>query len=310
MDKINEIKASVPDRDQIIKEYKAKDLEIKSQIMNSEDEPTLFWFQQLTPSKLKSKHKIICVSGYMSKDSKDSGDWAKLIECFPSTEIFDLCWDSYSMSEMASEGMKHVGDLFTSFGENGYWRKFLKNPDLSDLLSAGITRTLTIKQEIWDKSYIEAEKTGRHLAKMLINKHFDDSQITLVGFSLGTVVIASCLKELNRLQHYGIIHDVLLMGGAASLKDFEELEVDQLVNRMINVISKNDSILTYVLKLARFDDLPIGLNEITLKTKSLKLINLDKSGFIKGHTYYRREIPAILKEIWLTEESFMIEKPK
>ena len=46
--------------------------------------------------------------------------------------------------------------------------------------------------------------------------------ITLISFSLGTYLTYHCLKTMMKLNAKNVIDNVILMGGAASVKNFDE----------------------------------------------------------------------------------------
>jgi hypothetical protein len=63
-----------------------------------------------------------------------------------------------------------------------------------------------------------AKKSGKLLAYFLCLDYpmlFDN--VDLIGFSLGTQVIKSCLTQLRRLGAYEIIGSIYLMGGATCI---------------------------------------------------------------------------------------------
>ena len=71
--------------------------------------------------------------------------------------------------------------------------------------------------------YIEWEKvakiTGRLLAHSLMLRYpFKYESISLVGFSLGTQVVSSCLQELHKYNKYDIIQNVTMLAGATDVK--------------------------------------------------------------------------------------------
>jgi len=220
------------------------------------------------------------------------------VKSMPDTEIYDLYWDSYSLGEIVNESAKFMSLMANTVGDSKAVYNFVKEPKISELVSSGIGKFLELKHEVWDKYYIEAGKTGKFLAHILAQKAMfaEGSSISLVGFSLGTVVISKCLKELNSIGADVKLEDVILLGGAAPIKDFENPCIFNSTTRVVNVMSKTDSILNYLLKMVRYEDKPIGLNEI--KVMSNKVVNVDKSEVIRGHLYYRDEVHNILRDIY------------
>ena len=57
-----------------------------------------------------------------------------------------------------------------------------------------------------------AWKTGKILAETIISGNLGVRPITLVGFSLGSRLIYSCLIEMARRGGYGLIENVIILG--------------------------------------------------------------------------------------------------
>lgn len=98
------------------------------------------------------------------------------------------------------------------------------------------------------------------LALFLLRTEFaEDRVVSLIGHSLGTVIILQCLNVLSHFYKRGIakagrlIHDVYFWGGAAVLNPggkYSEVEQRSLVcgmanGRINNCYSKKDYILKY-----------------------------------------------------------------
>lgn len=64
-----------------------------------------------------------------------------------------------------------------------------------------------------------AKLTGKMIAiSLALGYPFMDQTVSLLGFSLGTQVIKSIIRELDKLGVKGIIQNVTLMGGASNYK--------------------------------------------------------------------------------------------
>ena len=57
-----------------------------------------------------------------------------------------------------------------------------------------------------------SEKAGEVLADALINKAQGERPVTLIGYSLGSRVIYSCLRSLAERKAFGLIENVVLIG--------------------------------------------------------------------------------------------------
>lgn len=153
----------------------------------------------------------------------------------------------------------------------------------------------------WSVSLDRAWAAGLILADSLIERNLGTRPITLVGYSLGSRVIFSCLLELARKGALGLIQNVYMFGSPIVVKQDEYLKVRTVVaGRMVNGFHRNDWILGYLFRLtnggirrvgglAPVDDVP-GLE------------NVDCSEFVAGHMDYRRAMPRLMRECgWLVE---------
>lgn len=161
-------------------------------------------------------------------------------------------------------------------------------------MPAGMLASLltSLSNNSFKKSAKQAEVTGIILARLISQKIFGDACISLVGFSLGTRVIYSCLQELDRLSIHQI-HDVILLGGAAPL-NLKNWEICRSVvkGRLINAYSKTDKILSILYTFSIFEK-PIGNNEIPVEG----IENFDVTHLASGHKKYRKTLDRILELI-------------
>ena len=74
--------------------------------------------------------------------------------------------------------------------------------------------------------------------------------MSLIGFSLGSQVIKSCIKCLNKIGAKDIIHQVTFLGGATGLLDkpnktelWQKILSSQIPGQISNVYTKRDWIL-------------------------------------------------------------------
>lgn len=96
----------------------------------------------------------------------------------------------------------------------------------------------------WSVSVARADAAGLILADSLIERNLGARPITLVGFSLGSRVIFSCLKELASKGALGLIQNVYLFGTPVVAKKDEYLRARTVVaGRFVNGYATNDWIL-------------------------------------------------------------------
>lgn len=96
----------------------------------------------------------------------------------------------------------------------------------------------------WTVSLDRANMAGLILADSLVDRNLGSRPITLVGFSLGSRVIFSCLRELANKGAYGLVQNVYLFGSPIVAKKDEYLRARTVVSgRFVNGYASNDWIL-------------------------------------------------------------------
>lgn len=153
----------------------------------------------------------------------------------------------------------------------------------------------------WSVSLDRAWAAGLILADSLIERNLGTRPITLVGYSLGSRVIFSCLLELARKGAFGIIQNVYMFGSPIVVKEDEYLKVRTVVSgRFVNGYHRNDWILGYLFRLANGGIRRVaGLAPIE---GIPDLENVDTSELVAGHMDYRRAMPRLMREVgWLIE---------
>ncbi|RFU74573.1 duf726 domain protein [Trichoderma arundinaceum] len=163
----------------------------------------------------------------------------------------------------------------------------------------------------WAVSLDRATAAGLILADSLIERSLGTRPITLVGYSLGSRVIFSCLRELARKGAYGLVQNVYMFGSPIVAKKDEFLKARSVVSgRFVNGYNRNDWILGYLFRLtnggirriaglAPLDDCP-GIE------------NVDVTDLVAGHMEYRKAMPSLLIKCgWIvtSEEFSEIEDP-
>lgn len=154
----------------------------------------------------------------------------------------------------------------------------------------------------WTVSLDRANAAGLILADSLIARNLGTRPITLVGYSLGSRMIFSCLKELAKKGAFGIVQNVYLFGSPIVANRDEYLKARTVVaGRFVNGYARNDWILGYLFRLtsggiggvaglAPVEDVP-------------RLENVNVTELVPGHMSYRTAMPRLLREVGFLVES-------
>lgn len=148
----------------------------------------------------------------------------------------------------------------------------------------------------WTVSLDRANAAGLILADSLMARNLGTRPITLVGYSLGSRMIFSCLKELAKKGAFGIVQNVYLFGSPIVANRDEYLKARTIVaGRFVNGYARTDWILGYLFRLtsggisrvaglAPIEDIP-------------RLENVNVTDLVPGHMSYRTAMPRLLKEV-------------
>lgn len=259
----------------------------------------------------KRANLILTVSGWMNGEMDDVRLPFSTVDPVMG-DIFSLLWEPEMLRSMGQTiGILASEALSTSI------QQILGATILAALMSAiqlpmALSKLSYLLDNPWNVSLDRAWKAGKILADTLISGNLGVRPVTLVGFSLGSRVIYSCLIELASRGGYGLIEDVILLGNPVSVK-YEQITLANSVvsGRFINGYSKNDWILGYLFRATGGGLLAVaGISPIE---NIPGVENFDCTELVEGHMSYRQAIPKILKAMnWevLSEEFAEIEEPE
>lgn len=153
-------------------------------------------FECLTPSFSNSKHIIISVSGFCSEGEDEFTCWKGLLKSID-LPIYSYQWKSKSYLEIAQNllnELRNFGNSIVIFlskmlNITGFWL---------NVVSTAVSLGISIIQKFIN-AIDHAKASGKLLAHSLMLQYpFRGKSISLIGFSLGTQVIYSCLEELRK----------------------------------------------------------------------------------------------------------------
>ncbi|KAI9876568.1 MAG: Transmembrane and coiled-coil domain-containing protein 4 [Pleopsidium flavum] len=165
-----------------------------------------------------------------------------------------------------------------------------------------LTKLAYLIDNPWTVSLDRANMAGLILADSLIDRNLGVRPITLVGFSLGSRVIFSCLRELASKGAFGLIQNVYLFGSPIVGKKDEYLRARTVVSgRFVNGYASNDWILGYLFRATSGGIMRVaGLAPVE---EIPGLENIDVTQLVNGHMAYRAAMPRLLREVGWEVES-------
>ena len=183
-------------------------------------------------------------------------------------------------------------------------------------LPLALTKLSYLIDNPWIVSQARADMAGLILADSLIDRNLGTRPVTLVGFSLGSRVIFSCLKELAERGAFGVVQNVYMFGTPAVAKHDDYVKARSVVpGRFVNGYATNDWILGmspvscllslvltclgYLFRATSGGVMRVaGLAPVQVPT----IENINVTELVPGHMAYRAAMPKLLREVgWLVE---------
>ena len=249
----------------------------------------------------KRVNLILTVSGWMSGKVDDVRLPFSTVDPVMG-DIYSLLWEPEMLQSMGDTINILATEALTQTIQQVLGSTILTALMASIQLPIVLTKLAYLIDNPWSVSLDRANSAGQILADSLIDRHLGNRPITLVGFSLGSRLIFSCLRELAARGAYGLIQNVYLFGSPVVAKKEEYLRARSVISgRFVNGYATQDWILGYLFRatsggimrvagLAAVDDVP-GLE------------NLDITTFVAGHMAYRAAMPKLLREVGWEVES-------
>jgi hypothetical protein len=216
------------------------------------------------------------------------------------SEVFALRWETESLMNLGSA----ISALVTSAAWSVAGREILSRTFFAAIMSAvmlpmGLMKVARVVDNPFSVAKSRADKAGEALADALINKAQGERPVTLIGYSLGSRVVYSCLQSLCRRSAYGLVESVILMGSPTPSDGEAWRRIRSVVSgRVVNVFSENDSVLAF---LYRTSSLQFGVAGLQPIEGVPGVENLDVSEDISGHLRYQYLLGSILKSIGLQD---------
>ncbi|KAK7976702.1 hypothetical protein PG989_015165 [Apiospora arundinis] len=248
----------------------------------------------------KRVNLIVTISGWMTSTSDDVRLPFSTVDPIMG-DIYSILWEPEMLTSMGDT----INILATEALTQGL-QQVLGSTILISLMAAlqlpvVLTKLAYLIDNPWAVSLDRAWSAGLILADSLIDRNLGTRPITLVGYSLGSRVIFSCLLELARKGAYGLVQNVYLFGSPLITKKDEWLKCRTVVSgRFLSGYNRNDWILGYLFRLTNG-----GIRRVTglAPVEEIPgLENMDCSEFVVGHMDYRQAMPRLLREAgWLVE---------
>jgi Protein of unknown function (DUF726) len=248
----------------------------------------------------KEDHRLrvtVGITGWVTEEDNIVVPWRVI---GPESEVFALRWEY--------EALLHLGNSMRALVTTAAWKvasyQVLARTVFAGIMSAvllplGITRLAKIAANPFNVAISRADKAGEVLADALINGAQGKRPVTLIGYSLGSRVVYSCLRSLAKRHAYGLIESAIFMGSPipADPTGWQAMRT-VVAGRLVNVYSQNDSILALLYRTTHLEVDIAGLQPV----KGLpNLENVDASTTVDGHLRYQFLVGQVLSDIGFEE---------
>ncbi len=249
----------------------------------------------------KRLNLILTVSGWMNGKVDDVRLPYSTVDPIMG-DIYSLLWEPEMLQSMGDTINILATEALTQTVQQVLGSTILVALMASLQLPIVLTKLSYLIDNPWTVSLDRANSAGLILADSLIDRHLGNRPITLLGFSLGSRLIFSCLKELAARGAYGIVQNVYLFGSPIVAKKDEYLRARSIVSgRFVNGYASNDWILGYLFRATSGGIMRVaGLAPVE---GVLGLENLDVTQLVNGHMAYRTAMPRLLREVGWEVES-------
>ncbi|KAE8449264.1 hypothetical protein EG329_008431 [Mollisiaceae sp. DMI_Dod_QoI] len=232
----------------------------------------------------------IGINGWLNTEDDVVKPWRVLGR---DSEVFAL---RYEMDALLSLGSS-LQNMVSSYAWSYVKLEILKRTVLATLWSAiwpvYLLKMATSLDSPFAVARNRSEKAGEVLADALINRAQGERPVTLIGYSLGSRVIYSCLKSLAERKAFGIVENVIFIGSPIPSNSNNWRVMRSVVSgKMFNVYSENDYILAF---LYRATSLQFGVAGLQKIDDVEGIENMDLSKEVSGHLRYPDLIGKIIK---------------
>ncbi|KAL4803550.1 hypothetical protein BDV18DRAFT_153777 [Aspergillus unguis] len=213
------------------------------------------------------------------------------------SEVFGLRWETKPLMALGHAINKLVTSAAWSAGQQVLTKTIFAGLLSALTLPVGLMKVAGVADNPFSVAKARSDKAGQVLADALINKVQGERPVTLIGYSLGSRVIFSCLKTLAKRNAYGLVESAILMGAPTPSDAPDWRQLRRVVSgRLVNVYSTNDSVLAF---LYRTSSLQLGVAGLQAIENVPGVENLDSSDIINGHLRYQFLIGRILRTVGL-----------
>ena len=242
----------------------------------------------------KSIATTILVNGFLTQRENDRDVWSCFDQYVPHHEYHALKWDSQSRRELGAALQSAASKILVQGAVGSAGKVATRLAGRMVAVPSMCLQMISMLGNPWHVASDRAIQTGKALAEFLIKRGLGERPVSLIGFSLGSRVIAETLLELKK-QGAGnrLVHNVILMGGALSHRHAAFKVLDEVVaGNVVNAYCSTDYVLKYLFQAVE-QKRPIGLGVARING----VFDLDVSSCVSGHLDYGINFTSVITRV-------------
>ncbi|KAI0664843.1 DUF726-domain-containing protein [Cubamyces menziesii] len=231
----------------------------------------------------------LCVTGWLESPEDVTAPWT----VFRGDDTFALQWEVDALQKLSNA----LTDLIKAQAMQYIKGQIIKQTFLAALFAAlspmAWMKITKIIDNPWMHTKMLAAKTGKVLGTLLAERVLGSRPITLVGYSLGSLVIFEALQHLASLppsQTIGLVQDVYLFGSPVSTDRAQWAAVRRVAaGRVVNGYGSNDYVLAVLARVSGMNWGVAGLEPV--EVQGVENVACDQ---VDGHLKWRGMIGQCL----------------
>ncbi|OJD12420.1 hypothetical protein AJ78_06984 [Emergomyces pasteurianus Ep9510] len=249
----------------------------------------------------KKVNLIVTVSGWMTGKVDDVRLPFSTVDPIMG-DIYSVLWEPEMLQSMGDTINILATEALTQGLQQVLGSTILVTLMASLQLPIVLTKLSYLIDNPWNVSLVRANATGLIMADSIMARNLGNRPITLIGFSLGSRVIFSCLKELANKGAHGLIQNVYLFGSPIVANKDEYTKARSVVSgKFVNGYASNDWILGYLFRATSGGIMRVAGLAPVENVPGIE--NMNVTELVNGHMAYRAAMPRLLRELGWEVES-------
>ena len=232
------------------------------------------------------------ISGWLTEKDEVVKPWLVIGQ---HTESLALRWELEALLSLGHAISAMVKSAAWGYAKTEIIKRTIFSSLAAGLWPLGLLKVAKVIDNPFQIAKTRSEKAGEVLADAIINRAQGERPLTLIGYSLGSRVIYTCLMTLAERKAFGLIESAVLLGSPIPSASADWRKMKSVVTgRLVNVYTTNDPVLAFIY---RTSSIQLGVAGLQPIEGVGSVENVDVSDLVDSHTKYRYMTGSILKKI-------------